>query len=145
MKTILFFVLIIFLSSRYMGYGCYLSSFHNAMNPRDCCHMTHLAYVWSLGDTSCLEKGVIYQAKTQDKTIIFRNGTVYAKSKNIRIFIVFDFSSAKWDDCQSECRRMDMCLFFSFSSEGCALISRIYNKTDVSDISAVSGPKECGT
>ena len=34
---------------------------------------------------------------------------------------------------------------FSRSGVPClsALISRIYNKTDVSDISAVSGPKEC--
>ena len=65
------------------------------MNPRDCCHMTHLAYVWSLGDTSCLEKGVIYQAETQDKTIISRNGTVYAKSKKHPHFHSFLFQFGK--------------------------------------------------
>ena len=39
--------------------------------------MTHIGYIWSLGPTSCVEKGVIYQAEAEDKTIISRK--VHAK------------------------------------------------------------------
>ena len=56
----------------------------------------------------------------------------------------FDFSVGKWDDCQSECRRLDKCQFFSFSSAGCVLVSSLFNKTEVTDTNAVSGPRECG-
>ena len=47
------------------------------MKSRDCCHMTDIAYVWSLGASSCLEKGVIYNAAPEDKTVIDRKETKY--------------------------------------------------------------------
>ena len=39
--------------------------------------MTDIAYVWSLGASSCLEKGVIYNAAPEDKTVIDRKETKY--------------------------------------------------------------------
>ena len=67
MKMILLFVLMLFITARFF----FIHKPSNAVSAtRDGCHMTEIAYVWSLGASlHCEEKGILYLAEAGDKTI----------------------------------------------------------------------------